>query len=73
MAAVGAGSKRPRPEDWEECEDVPALRKMLAKQEEDLKKLKSDNSQLKKLLAAAEGQHHDSVGCCFKFQLASAV
>ena len=44
MAAVAAGNKRPRLEDWQDCDDVPALRQMLVKQAEDLKKLKTENS-----------------------------
>ncbi|DBA71520.1 TPA: hypothetical protein ACH3X2_011305 [Trebouxia sp. C0005] len=52
---ASAGSKRGR-SAWEDCEDVSELKQHLAKQQDQIEKLRKEKAELSKAVKAAEGQ-----------------
>ncbi len=52
---ASAGSKRGR-SAWEDCEDVNELKQHLAKQQDQIEKLRKEKAELSKAVKAAEGQ-----------------
>ncbi|KAL0033586.1 hypothetical protein WJX79_005404 [Trebouxia sp. C0005] len=51
---ASAGSKRGR-SAWEDCEDVSELKQHLAKQQDQIEKLRKEKAELSKAVKAAEG------------------
>ena len=52
---ASAGSKRGR-SAWDDCEDVSELEQHLAKQQDQIEKLRKEKAELSKAVKAAEGQ-----------------
>ncbi|DBA87442.1 TPA: hypothetical protein ACH3X1_004483 [Trebouxia sp. C0004] len=52
---ASAGSKRGR-SAWEDCEDISELKQHVAKQQDQIEKLRKEKAELSKAVKAAEGQ-----------------